>query len=92
MLIVLVLGSPYRHELQENVLESDKKALTWNGENDYYQLMKSVDGGKQPYFPTPPKVVRKVILCFLSVCYFIIRPCTLNYVFHRNYMLFKKLH
>ena len=56
-------GSPYRRELQENVIESQKKALSWNGENDFYQLMKSVDGGKQPYFPTPPKLVR---ICFMS--------------------------
>ena len=54
---MFTLGSPYRRELQENLLESEKKALTWNGENDFYQLMKSVDSGKQPYYPTPPKVV-----------------------------------
>nr|XP_039267789.1 uncharacterized protein LOC120342865 [Styela clava] len=57
MIINKTKGSPYRRELQEYPFESDKKALTWNGERDFYQLMKSPSGGKQPYYPSPPKVV-----------------------------------
>jgi len=52
------------------MLESDKKALTWSGENDFYQLMKSVDGAQQPYFPTPPKVVCKIIVDRCLFIYF----------------------
>jgi len=51
------LGSPYRRELQDNPPESEKDALTWPGEDDFYQLMKSPEGGRQPYYPTAPKLV-----------------------------------
>ncbi|CAK8679319.1 unnamed protein product [Clavelina lepadiformis] len=50
-------GAPFRRELQHYPLESEKSALEWSGEDDFYQLMKSPDRGRQPYYPTPPKIV-----------------------------------
>lgn len=57
MIVSKTKGAPYRKEIQEYPFESGKYALTWNGENDFYQLMKTPTSGQQPYYPSPPKIV-----------------------------------
>lgn len=56
-------GAPYRKEIQEYPFESGKYALTWNGESDFYQLMKTPTSGQQSYYPSPPKMVSVFTIC-----------------------------
>ncbi|XP_077993001.1 uncharacterized protein LOC144447016 [Glandiceps talaboti] len=51
-----VKGHALRRETQALPKESEKKALSWPGDN-FYQLARSTYGGKQQYYPTPPKMV-----------------------------------
>ncbi|XP_071100820.1 uncharacterized protein [Haliotis cracherodii] len=45
-----------RYEIQALPKESEKKALYWRGEDFFDQLVKT-HGNRQPYYPTPPKVI-----------------------------------
>ncbi|XP_062592501.1 uncharacterized protein LOC134253941 [Saccostrea cucullata] len=45
-----------RRELQYFPKESEKVGLEWKGEDGFHQLVKA-HGGRQQYYPTPPKVV-----------------------------------
>ncbi|KAL3836233.1 hypothetical protein ACJMK2_021672 [Sinanodonta woodiana] len=45
-----------RREIQALPKESEKRALEWNGETGFNQLVKA-HGGRQQYYPIPPKVV-----------------------------------
>ncbi|XP_076437130.1 uncharacterized protein LOC143276493 [Babylonia areolata] len=49
-------GFPYRHEFQDLPKESEKKALYWPGEDFFDQKVK-VLGGKQQFYPIPPKTM-----------------------------------
>ncbi|KAL8564687.1 hypothetical protein ACOMHN_004180 [Nucella lapillus] len=49
-------GFPYRHEFQDFPQESEKKALYWPGEDFFDQRVKIL-GGKQQFYPIPPKTV-----------------------------------
>ncbi|XP_006820583.1 uncharacterized protein LOC100378923 [Saccoglossus kowalevskii] len=51
-----VKGHALRRESQVIPPESHKKALSWPGDN-FYQLARSTSGGRQQYYPTPPKMV-----------------------------------
>ncbi|XP_070535443.1 uncharacterized protein [Ptychodera flava] len=51
-----VKGHSMRKEIQALPTESHKKALSWPGDN-FYQLARSTYGGRQQYYPTPPKMV-----------------------------------
>ncbi|XP_064594859.1 uncharacterized protein LOC135461614 [Liolophura sinensis] len=49
-------GFGYRHELQALPSESEKRPLVWLGEDGFDQLVKT-HGGRQSYYPYPPKLV-----------------------------------
>ncbi|XP_021361900.1 uncharacterized protein LOC110455829 [Mizuhopecten yessoensis] len=49
-------GHGFRQEVETIPKASEKRALEWSGENGFNQLVKT-HGGKQQFFPIPPKTV-----------------------------------
>ncbi|CAH1241854.1 C7orf31 [Branchiostoma lanceolatum] len=50
-------GGPYRWETQDLPSEGHKRALTWPGDDFYHMVKYPPDGGRQQYYPIPPKLV-----------------------------------
>ncbi|XP_075414389.1 sperm-associated microtubule inner protein 4 [Tenrec ecaudatus] len=48
-------GNPYRHELIEVPSDSKKKALTWPGQNVYYDMPRCAEKNRPVFYPKPPK-------------------------------------
>ncbi|XP_004626533.1 uncharacterized protein C7orf31 homolog [Octodon degus] len=48
-------GNPYRYELLDFPMDSKKKALTWPGQDVYYDFPKCLEKNKPMFYPKPPK-------------------------------------
>ncbi|XP_062956635.1 sperm-associated microtubule inner protein 4 isoform X3 [Cynocephalus volans] len=48
-------GNPYRYELLDFPMDSKKKALSWPGQDVYYDFPKCVEKNKPIFYPKPPK-------------------------------------
>ncbi|XP_055974569.1 sperm-associated microtubule inner protein 4 [Sorex fumeus] len=53
--IMKTRGNPYRYEQIEYPMDSKKRALTWPGQNAYYDLPKCAMKSKPVFYPKPPK-------------------------------------
>ncbi|KAJ8307311.1 hypothetical protein KUTeg_015395 [Tegillarca granosa] len=56
MPFLYIAGTGDRREIQAFPKDSEKKGLEWIGEDGFHQLVKA-HGGKQQYYPIPPKTV-----------------------------------
>ncbi|XP_003467976.1 sperm-associated microtubule inner protein 4 [Cavia porcellus] len=48
-------GNPYRYELLDFPMDSKKRALSWPGQDVYYNFPKCVEKNKPLFYPKPPK-------------------------------------
>ncbi|XP_005377488.1 PREDICTED: uncharacterized protein C7orf31 homolog isoform X2 [Chinchilla lanigera] len=48
-------GNPYRYELLDFPMDSKKKALSWPGQDVYYDFPKCLEKNKPVFYPRPPK-------------------------------------
>jgi len=55
-------GFSRRHETQVSPSDKNKKPLQWLGEFGFPNLRKSAGSGRQPYYPTPTKLVHPNLL------------------------------
>ncbi|KAM4735252.1 sperm-associated microtubule inner protein 4 [Anableps anableps] len=56
-LLSKTIGGPYRHEILETPFKTKKVAVSWTGENGFFDHPKPVKGETQIFYPAPPKTV-----------------------------------